>query len=77
MWARPAAAQGWLKDRRYQEGAGIRAGNLELHPGVGGEIGYDSNWFLRTSKEGPQFINGAPTARRIEGGVSESRRRSP
>lgn len=68
-WARPASAQGWLKDRRYQEGAGIRAGNLELHPGIGGEVGYDSNWFLRTSKEGPQFINGAPNARRIEGGV--------
>lgn len=55
-----ASAQEWLKDRRYQEGAGIRVGDLELHPGVGGEVGYDSNWFLRTHKEDPRFVNGAP-----------------
>lgn len=48
-----ASAQEWLKDRRYQEGAGIRVGDLELHPGIGGEIGYDSNWFLRTFKNDP------------------------
>ncbi len=55
---REAAAQEWMKDRRYQEGAGIRTGNVELHPGVGGEAGYDSNWFLRTDKAG--YANSNP-----------------
>jgi hypothetical protein len=41
----------WLKDRRYNEGAGIRAGDLEIHPGIAAEFGYDSNWFLRSDKE--------------------------
>ncbi|MBN2195616.1 MAG: hypothetical protein JW751_22540 [Polyangiaceae bacterium] len=40
-----AQEQPWLKDRRYREGMGIRAGNLELHPGVAAEAGYDSNYF--------------------------------
>jgi hypothetical protein len=43
----------WLKDRRYSEGMGIRAGDFELHPGIGGEFGYDSNYFLRHSSENP------------------------
>ncbi|HSO35563.1 MAG TPA: hypothetical protein VLT33_23705 [Labilithrix sp.] len=58
-----------MKDRRYEEGAGIRAGNLELHPGIGGEIGYDSNFFLRTHKEDPRFVNGAPQNPPVESGV--------
>jgi hypothetical protein len=41
----------WLKDRRYGEGIGIRTGDLELHPGIGGEFGYDSNYFLRSDKD--------------------------
>jgi hypothetical protein len=48
-----AQDQVWLKDRRYGEGAGIRAGDFELHPGIGGEFGYDSNYFLRDSSEAP------------------------
>jgi len=32
----------WLKDRRYNEGSGVRAGDFELHPGIAGEVGYDS-----------------------------------
>ncbi len=64
-----AGAQEWLKDRRYQEGAGIRTGDVELHPGIGGEIGYDSNFFLRTHKENPRFINGGPTHFPVESGV--------
>src|SRR5258708_32969210 len=52
----------WLKDRRYGEGIGIRAGDLELHPGIAGEVGYDSNWFLRTNKTGPTISNGSPNA---------------
>lgn len=55
-----ASAQEWLKDRRYSEGAGIRTGDLELHPGVAGEVGYDSNWFLRSSANNPSYVNAAP-----------------
>src|SRR5438132_8966156 len=43
----------WLKDRRYGEGIGIRTGDLELHPGIAGEFGYDSNYFLRAPQEQP------------------------
>ena len=52
----------WLKDRQFNEGAGVRAGDLELHPGIATEAGYDSNWFLRTDKTGANggFINGPP-----------------
>jgi hypothetical protein len=50
----------WLHDRRYNEGVGIRSGDLELHPGIAGEFGYDSNWFLRSDKSG--FQNSGPTA---------------
>jgi hypothetical protein len=42
-WSAPAAAQGWLSDRSRAEGPGFRVGDLELHPGVGAEIGWDSN----------------------------------
>lgn len=69
LWSKSAAAQGWMKDRSYQEGAGIRAGDLELHPGIGGEIGYDSNWFLRSHKEGPNLVNGAPANPPREGAM--------
>jgi hypothetical protein len=47
------AQQPWLADRAYGEGIGIRVGNLELHPGVSGEVGYDSNYFLRAPSEDP------------------------
>jgi hypothetical protein len=50
----------WLKDRRYNEGSGIRAGDFELHPGIAGEVGYDSNFFQRTTQVGA--VNGAPDA---------------
>jgi hypothetical protein len=50
----------WLKDRRYNEGIGIRTGDLELHPGVAGEVGYDSNYFLRSNQTGVD--NGPPYA---------------
>jgi hypothetical protein len=51
-WAGAASAQDqiWLKDRRFTEGMGVRAGDLELHPGLAAEAGYDSNYFLRSSK---------------------------
>jgi hypothetical protein len=47
------AQQPWIRDRRYGEGAGVRAGNLELHPGVAGEVGYDSNYFQRAGDADP------------------------
>jgi hypothetical protein len=50
----------WLQDRRYNEGIGIRTGDLEIHPGIAGEAGYDSNWFLRSDKVGAD--NGPPNA---------------
>ena len=55
-----ASAQEFLKDKTRAEGIGIKTGDLELHPGIAGEIGYDSNWFLRSNKTGANIINGAP-----------------
>src|SRR5262245_38924184 len=43
-----AKAQVWTSDTRYAEGIGIRTGHLELHPSIGGEFGYDSNYFQRS-----------------------------
>lgn len=42
-----ASAQGqpWLADRRFGTGIGVRLGDFELHPGVAGELGYDTNYF--------------------------------
>lgn len=59
-WSSEAKAQGWLGDPRLAQGVGIRTGDLELHPGIGGEVGYDSNWFLRSNNSGPTIVNGAP-----------------
>jgi hypothetical protein len=47
-----ANAQVWLQDRRSTEGEGIRSGDLELHPGIAGEVGYDSNFFQRAPNNG-------------------------
>lgn len=46
-----ASAQAWVNNPDY-DGAGIRAGNFELHWSAGAEFGYDSNYF-RTSGDGP------------------------
>ena len=46
MVPRSTQAQAWLSDRGRAEGRGIRSGDLEFHPGVGLEAGYDSNVFL-------------------------------
>lgn len=40
-----ASAQAWLSDRSRAEGPGFRLGDFELHPGLGVEIGYDSNLY--------------------------------
>jgi hypothetical protein len=41
-----AEAQGWLADRSRAQGPGIRLGDFELHPGIGVEVGWDSNLYL-------------------------------
>ena len=48
-----AQEQYWLRDRKYTEGIGYRVGDFELHPGIGANIGFDSNYFLRASGEDP------------------------
>jgi hypothetical protein len=58
--AHAQTAQPWLSDRRETQGAGIRAGNLEFHPGVAAELGYDSNYFLSAGTENEPLI---PTLR--------------
>lgn len=40
-----ASAQAWVSNPDFSEGVGVRAGNFELHPSVGAEFGYDSNFF--------------------------------
>ena len=39
-----AQDQTWLRDRKYTEGMGFRAGDFEIHPGFAAEFGYDSNY---------------------------------
>lgn len=45
-----AHAQPWLPDRQYAEGPGLRAGNVEFHPGVAVRGGYDNNVFRADGK---------------------------
>ena len=61
MSASSAQAQQWLSDRKRAEGHGIRAGQLELHPGIGTEIGYDSNVFLSEKPEDSAILRVAPS----------------
>src|ERR1700722_1347912 len=51
-----AQEQPWLQDRRYTEGIGIRVGDLELHPGVAFDAGYDSNYLHRSGDPGDGLI---------------------
>jgi hypothetical protein len=48
-----ASAQAWISNPDFSEGIGIRAGNFELHPSIGAEFGYDSNYFRTSKDEGP------------------------
>ena len=54
--AAEAQEQVWLKNPMFLEGMGYRVGDLELHPGVAGEFGYDSNMFLRAPIEDPVAV---------------------
>lgn len=46
----PALGQAWLQ-ARDEEGAGIRAGDFEIHPGIGVLGGYESNPFFRDDND--------------------------
>jgi hypothetical protein len=48
-----ASAQAWVTNPDFSEGVGVRVGNFELHPGIGAEFGYDSNFFRASAAEGP------------------------
>ena len=77
-----ASAQVWLRDRSATQGPGIRSGDLEYHPGIGVELGYDSNYFNRSTSYGaalpvvdtvrlritPSFHVSTLTTQRSEGG---------
>lgn len=45
--------QPWLGDKRLGGGIGIRVGDFELHPGISGELGYDSNFFQSAGEVTP------------------------
>jgi len=49
-------APGWLEDRDRTEGRGIRLGQLELHPGIGVEGGYDNNVFFASADPQSSFL---------------------
>ncbi len=40
-------------DREFSEGPGIKAGDLEIHPGIAVNAGYDSNVFKADGETGP------------------------
>jgi hypothetical protein len=48
-----AQSQPWLGDRRFGGGIGLRAGDFELHPGIAGEMGFDSNFYQASGKLTP------------------------
>ncbi len=47
-------SQPWLGDRRFGGGIGVRAGDFELHPGIAGEVGFDSNFYQAADKVTPE-----------------------
>jgi hypothetical protein len=50
-FSREALAQAWVNSP-HAEGIGVRVGDLELHPSLGGEFGYDSNYYRAAPSEG-------------------------
>lgn len=56
----------WVANRAIGEGAGIKTGNVEWHPGISAEFGYDSNYLQRaTSEVEEQFIGPVVPALRL------------
>lgn len=74
----PVDSPAWLRDRQYTEGIGIRTGDFELHPGIAGEVGYDSNWLLRSDRSAcntmttPPCDNGPPVVPALEFRITPS-----
>jgi hypothetical protein len=58
--AHPASAQQWLTSTERAAGRGLRAGDFEFHPGIGTEIGYDSNVFLSEAPDSSGVLRVAP-----------------
>lgn len=52
---------GWLTDRSRTEGPGFRVGDFELHPGIGAEVGWDSNLYYSE--------DGAAAGRYVDSGI--------
>jgi hypothetical protein len=50
-FSREALAQAWV-NTPHAQGIGARVGDLELHPSLGGEFGYDSNYYRAAPSEG-------------------------
>lgn len=50
----------WVANRAIGEGPGIRTGNVEWHPGVSGEVGYDSNYLQRANSSVEEDNLGEP-----------------
>jgi hypothetical protein len=48
----------WISAKAIRDGQGIRVGDFDLHPGIGAQIGVDTNYLMRTDKTG--FINSDP-----------------
>jgi hypothetical protein len=48
-----SAQTGWLADRSRSEGPGFRVGDFELHPGLGVEVGWDSNLYFTEDNPDP------------------------
>ncbi|MCU0681182.1 MAG: hypothetical protein MUF34_02795 [Polyangiaceae bacterium] len=83
-----AQEQPWLRDRRYTDGSGVSAGDFVFHPGIAGELGYDSNIMLRSGSANEprtealrliitphlQFNNRLPAAEGVGGNAPQPRR---
>lgn len=50
--AHAQSGQPWLDDRRYGQGIGVRTGDLEFHPGIAAQVGYDSNYLQNSGDVG-------------------------
>lgn len=57
-----SAQTAWLADRARSEGPGFRVGDFELHPGIGVEVGWDSNLFFTED-------NAAGMRSRVDSGI--------
>lgn len=54
------AQSAWLSDRTRAEGPGFRLGDFELHPGIGVELGYNSNlYYSPDGAPAPRFVDTA------------------